>query len=215
MIHFLSIYFIIIPLLAGLFVFKRLNNYSKIVFFNIVLSCIPQLLTGFLKDIKLPVLSYNLYIVADCVFWFICFFLLEQNKKKRLLITSFFVVNATVIFLFFIINNITTTFLYQLICINSAFHILNITNYFYSLSLSKLPVYLTKTPSFWYAIGLFFYASCTFMIFFFYTKINAHFTKGQLNQLWQIHGFFNFLMYLLFTIGLLKNKYITCFKKVI
>ncbi len=206
MINFLSIYFIIVPFIVGLLFFKRLNVYSKVVFFNIGLSCIPQLLTALLQDVKLPILSYNLYIIADCVFWFIYFFLLEKNIKKRKIIFSLFIINSLLILYFFITININSVFIYQLVCINSFIHVLNITNYFYSLSLLKEPVYLTRIPSFWYNAGLFFYASCTFMVFFFYFKINSHFTKGQLNQLWQIHGFFNFFMYLLFTVGLLKNK---------
>ena len=206
MIHFLSIYFILVPFIVGLLFFNKLSISSKVVFFNIAFSCIPQLLTAFFKDVKLPVLSYNLYIIVDCIFWFIYFFLLEVNTKKRIMIFSFFVINSLFILYFFTTTNINTVFIYQLVCINSFIHVLNITNYFYSLSLLKEPVYLTRISSFWYNAGLFFYASCTFMVFFFYFKINSHFTKGQLNQLWQIHGFFNFLMYFLFSVGLFKNK---------
>jgi hypothetical protein len=205
-IHFLSIYFILVPLFVGLLLYFRLSLYSKIVLLNIALSCIPQLLTAVYKGVKLPVFSYNLYIIADCLLWFVYFFLLEHNPKKRKLIFSLFVINSLMIVYYFVTTNINTVFIYQLVCINSFIHVLNITNSFYSLSLSKEPIYLTRLPSFWYNAGLFFYASCTFMVFFFYFKINSHFTKGQLNQLWQIHSFFNFLMYLLFTIGIVKYK---------
>lgn len=206
MINILSIYFIIVPFITGLFLFPQLNFYSRIVFFNISLSCIPQLWTGLMKDQALPVLSYNLYIIADCLLWFYYFYTLEKYKLKRKLIFALFIINSLLITYFFLNENIDQKFIYQLVCINSFLHLLNITNYFYSLSLAKEPVFLARVPSFWFSTGLFFYAACTFLIFFFYAKINSHFSKGELNQLWQIHGFFNFLMYLLFTIGLLKNK---------
>ena len=61
-----------------------------------------------------------------------------------------------------------------------------------------------KSSLFWLIIGLFFYTSCTVLIFSLWHYIKSM-KSTRLDNLWIIRDFFNVIMYICFSIAFLKS----------
>ena len=61
-----------------------------------------------------------------------------------------------------------------------------------------------QMPLFWYLLGMFFYTSCTILIFCFWDYIMTVKNK-YFDMLFEVYGLFNIFMYVAFAIGLLLD----------
>ena len=196
----LSIYSVLIPLIAGAINFKNIELNSKIIFTLVLLASIPQLVTIFYSG--QPTVFYNGYILVDALAWPCAFFLSSSSAVLRKVLLYLGGMNIITVILFFLLNGYLSRFYYELVCLNSMLQVIYVALYFYNLNNKDHYINLKMLPVFWYCLGLLLYATCTFFVFLFYFKINKYYDRSSLNYLLRIHYFFNILMYIFFTVVL-------------
>jgi hypothetical protein len=201
---FVSIWSVIIPLVIGLVWFNRLGRDSKLILGIVVLATIPQLIKGIAPDSRALIPAYNFYTVCE----FLVYYLLFSNKfsitKSKKIHFSTLVVFSAISLFFVLSNSLMKEFISAWVCVS---------NFFYTVWILMLILdqYETETnyldfntPFIWYVMGLFYYSTCTFLIFslWHYLKKNP---ESYLSGLWIIHHVFNTAMYILFSIGFRKS----------
>src|ERR1700743_82893 len=86
--HIISIWIIILPLVAGIVNYQGLNKDSKWIFALVVIAAFPQILTYFVFHKETPLLniSYNIYTPIEFIVLYIIFYSkYEGNHNKRIL----------------------------------------------------------------------------------------------------------------------------------
>lgn len=147
---------------------------------------------------------YNVNIIVELLILTSFFYPFFVTKTRCIIFrsTCFFSCVSGICFIYF--NGIAEKFLNNWLCIN---------NYSYTIwcLLFLLELYeddekITQIPIsiFIFLIGLFFYTSCTLIIFSLWNYIMIN-EKSLLVNLWIIHDLFNVLMYISFTIGFILD----------
>src|SRR5215831_8689501 len=80
----LSIWSIVLPLVAGLFFYKSLDEPSRIIFYLMILAAIPQLLTIPMDDTKALNVVYNLYTPIEFLFIYLLIGIKIQIRSFRI-----------------------------------------------------------------------------------------------------------------------------------
>ena len=150
-------------------------------------------------------LTYNLYIPFEFACYAILFnkkFILERVKKIFYSTIIFF----ALISLFFVLKfNITSFFLNEWIIFNNLIQLIWAGVYLVQVYWVDDLEFDKREPFFWYLIAIICYTSCTTVYYSLWHIIlsksfdHFKFVRG-------IHHVFNISLYLLFTVGLLKNK---------
>ena len=201
-----SVWSIILPFIAGIILFKRINTDSKIILLITIGGVIPQILgnihvlTGAFINI-----TYNLYTPFE----FACYAMLFRKKytfpKLKLIfkLTLLFFSLISLLLLFY--NNISTLFLNQWVMVNNIIQLIWVGMYLIQVYLNDELEFNTDQPFFWFLIAITCYASCTTVFYsLWYILLSNAFTKYRFVEI--IHHFFNISLYLLFFVGILKNK---------
>jgi len=188
----------------GLANFRYLEANAKTLLLLVAFASIPHIATIANKD--LPVIYYNGYILIDSLLCPLVFLMSSNKLTIKKIVTLMLAFNFIITLTGLTLWGINKRFYYELVVVNSIFQMLFVTLYFFELNYRNEYIHLKRERMFWFCIGLLFYAPCTFFVFLFYNKINHYYTKSELNYLWQIHNFFNILMYILFSIGFIVKK---------
>lgn len=203
LIWYISVWSVLLPFLTGALLYRRLGKSSRTIFYIVAAAIPPQLLTlVYAHSDELNVL-YNIYTIVE--FGLVCRLIVSPMLKKSgaapwipipifLIMICYSVLSqgmqsyfnewvclANIIYLYWI-------FLFVLYCLKNEMRLLN-----------------TGLPIFWYISALLLYAPCTIFVFSLYSYIDGS-GNPFIHQLWSIHGIFNTLMYVLFTIGLAQNR---------
>jgi hypothetical protein len=198
----ISIWSIVVPLIAGLFFLKQLSFDSFLIWGIVVLGTIPQLLRAFTDNRALLTISYNAYTAAEFVLMF--FFFKKTIQRKKIV--------YALSLLYLLVSGFLLTrygffdrFLNEWVCAN---------NFIYTawVLLVLIEKYETgdsmrldfQVPFFWYIAGLLFYCPCTTLVFSLWYYIRTH-PDTSLQNLWVIHSVFNIALYFFITVGILKN----------
>lgn len=201
----ISILSILIPLLIGGLLYKTLERDSLVIFVIVALGTVPQLLRSFIESSFVLNLAYNLYTPLE----FILFTLLFVNKFNNRNIKSVFI--YTVIFygilslIIFLITDIAVRFINEWVCINNLIYTAWILMYLIEqYKYDEVQKINYNIPYLWYITAIFFYSPCTILIFslWHYIKLKP---SSLLQNLFIIHNIFNINMYILFTIGFIKD----------
>jgi hypothetical protein len=96
-------------------------------------------------------------------------------------------------------------FLTEWLCINNICYTTWILVLLYELYENDKSIGEMNPSQLYYIAGLFFYASCTILVFSLWEYIMTH-RDSYLKNLWIIHDVFNILMYTSFTIGFLSES---------
>lgn len=199
-----SIWIILLPLLIGAYRFKNLNKESRIIFTVVLIGTIPQVLRSFLYNTSILTILYNLYTPLE----FILYFLLFKYKSgwiitKKILIYSFFIFAALSAFFIFT-DGLEKRFLNEWVIVNNTFQMIWVcfclTEYY---KFEDLQIE-TNQPFFWFLAGITIYATCTVTFYALWYFVQSD-SKGSAQLIKIIHHIFNILLYLFFSIGILKN----------
>lgn len=201
----ISIWSILLPLTIGVLSFKKLNTDSKNILFLVLVDSIPQMARAYLG--RTPLLNYFYNIDIAIGFIIVAIFFRENFKGKKnkiyfdILMYCGFIIGS--VFVFFL--GIKERFINEWVCVNC--FIFTTWNLLLLLELYNDDEMITKvSPSiFTYLIGLFFYTSCTLVIFSLWHYLMNN-RNSLLNNLWIIHDAFNVFMYLLFSIGFIIDS---------
>jgi hypothetical protein len=207
-----SIWIVLLPLVVGILLFKRLEKESKIIWGTVALATAPQILTAFIMNTTALTIMYNLYSIVEFTLFFLFFrirlkgsFELNQILNYSAVLYSIMAVVDVICF------GVSNRFLNELVCFNNLMYILWVLLFFRHQYSSDTIEISSKNPGTWYLLGLAFYAPCTLLIFSFYHYIRDH-PLSFLKNLWVIHNCFNIIMYVFFAIGLYidatKKKYL-------
>ncbi len=206
-ISFASIWCIVLPLMVGVFFIKKLSVDSLLILGIVFLGTIPQLLRYFDEKSTLQYISYNIYTPFEFILMFFLFRKKHQNRVKyRIFLASFvaYIVSSISIVIVF---DIRRRFINEWVCLNNIIYTAWILLVIIEQYQVKNEIKLTlSSPFVWYLVGMFFYAPCTTLMFSLWQYIKRH-PDSKLNDLWIINNLFNINMYVLFTVGFLKDIY--------
>jgi hypothetical protein len=194
----------LLPLLLGLVWLFFLSRESIIILLIVLLACVPQVLHALdIKNTTLKSLSYNLYTPAEFFLFFNVFCAHVENKKNLLLVKITAIVYSVASVFFILYFNVAKGFISEWAALNNLIYTTWILIVFleqYRYSNEKNLDF--SSPFFWFIMGLLFYSPCTAMIFSMWNYME----QSNASPLKIIHAIFNINMYLLFSIGFLKDK---------
>lgn len=205
----LSIWIIIVPLVAGLILFNFLDEPSRLILYLVILAAIPQLLTAIMIHTSNLNVFYNLYTPLEFLFFY---FLLGSKFKQpgafrtisHILIILFLAVLALLIWMY----GLKYKFLNELVCMANIVYLIWIFMFILQGLLNDQKLMNTSLPIFWFIAALVLYTPCTIYVFAMSYYIKRS-TNPFIHSLWSIHGIFNIMMYLFFSIGFYMNYRIT------
>jgi heme/copper-type cytochrome/quinol oxidase subunit 4 len=200
----LSIYSVLIPLLTGLMLWKIQDANARIMILLLVFASFSQIGGNYL-----PVernIRYNLYTIADAIFWALLFFRITQGKKQRVIIFSLYSGLILYALIIYFTKGVRQSFHSEIVCLNNIIQVMCVLIYFYECYYLEKINRLADDPVFWFCISLLFYAPCTYFLF----TYSAVYKKVP-RELWNLHHIMNTLLYLIITVGFLvkikTNKY--------
>lgn len=200
----LSIWSILLPLVAGFLFFKQLDESSRVIFIIVVLATIPQLLTVSMLHTKKLNVVYNVYTLLE--FSLMYFFIGKEFQNRAFKIASY-----ALIFLFYALAlwviheyGLYEKFLNELICAANIIYLIWIFLFILQGLLHERNLINAKQPVFWFVAGLLFYTPCSIFVVALANYIQKS-TNPFIHNLWSIQGVFNTLMYILFAVGFYKS----------
>lgn len=205
----ISIWIIVVPLIIGGYNLLKLSPDSLLVFGVIVSAAVPQLFRAFHGGSVMLNISYNLYTPVEFILLFILFFSNIKKKCFREIFYFTFAVFFGSLILAISFFGLANKFISELVCIANILYCLWILLIILEQYGSDSFIITFRKPFFWYMAGVFLYAPCTLLIFSLWNYIKKN-PDSFLNNLWIIHHVFNILMYLMFSVGLIKDR---CLKK--
>jgi hypothetical protein len=175
---------------------------SRLICLLVVAGAVTQIL-GHYASAHLFLL-YNVYtpIEYSIVFFF---FKTNYSSKRGKKIFYFLAIAGFAMALYFLIFvGVKGRFISEWVCFNNIIY----TAWILSMLLEIYEddaIYLNqKMPLFWYLLGMFFFTSCTILIFCFWDDIMT--TKNlYVPILFSVYSLFNIFMYIAFAIGLLLD----------
>ena len=201
--YYLSAFSVLLPLFAGIILFRKLDLNSCVVVLLAFFASVAQIASYLLR--KEDVWKYfNIYTVVDAVLWAFIFF---RSSRLRVIRTIIFIVISLQVIttvLLFVKNGIQGRFYYEFVCLNSLLETLWVLSYFYEYYTGESIGPLERQPLFWFCLGILNYSPTTYFLFVFYEKIKVDQTPEYAN-LWSLHGFINACMYFIFLIGIVVN----------
>jgi len=179
---------------------------SRLILLFSIAGAIAQIGTPY-ASIHIVFLFYNIYTPVGSIIIFFFFsksFFLKRGRK----IFYFSAIAGFVMALYFLLFvGIKYRFLSEWVCFNNIIY----TTWILSLLLDIYEddsAYLNqKMPLFWYLLGMFFFTSCTILIFSFwdYIMIQRIAKNKYISLIFGVYGLFNIFMYTAFSIGLLLD----------
>ncbi|HUB59613.1 MAG TPA: hypothetical protein VL978_02860 [Puia sp.] len=206
--HEISIWVVVLPLMAGLINYKGLNGDSKWIFYMTVAAVPPQILTFIvhLKETALLNILYNLYTPVEFILMYGLFRgKYEMRLNKRLLWISA-VIYGVISVWFIVVYGIRDHFLERWECLNSLIYIIWIMTFLKEQYTSDSFVIQKRNPFAWYVLAFIIYSPCTVLVFSLYYYIRRGPHHSALYNLWRIPIICNILLYLLFAVGLFISR---------
>ncbi len=197
--HQISIWIILLPLITGLWLSKKLSHKSLIILFLIIAATPPQLISNFFSK-NLRNSFYNVYTIIE-------FFILYLYFKgrfysiscKRIFKGTFILYCIISLAILFTSKSISARFISEWVSVNNLFYLLWIVIYFRDQYLLPEMELTFRDPFSWSLLGIFIYAACTSLHFVLYDII-------QSSYLSIFQSSFNILLYTLFAISFIKDK---------
>lgn len=202
---FVSVWSIILPFIAGVILYRKINNDSKIILLVVIAGIIPEILGNYVfKTETFRNITYNLYTPIE----FACYAMLFRNKFILYKLNRLYKMSLlfySLISLYLLLNNkISTLFLNQWVIVGNIILLCWVGLYLIQLYLKDDLDFEARDPFFWFLIAIIGYASCTTVFFsLWYIVLSDAFTKYHFVVI--IHHIFNINLYFLFFVGILKN----------
>ena len=200
--HWASVYAVLLPLLVGIVFFNQKNITDKLMLLLLSLACIPQLSTAFSISKGDKSILYNFYTLADTLIWAFIFFYNIQNSI-RYWIFFFEGVFLCCLLYFSIKEGVSNRFFFELVCFDIVIQVIWVLIFFFEAYRSESVYKIEARPIFWFCMGILIYAPSTYFLFAFKEIINKVSSK---NYLWSIHDILNILLLVCISIGLTLNN---------
>lgn len=199
LLHQISIWIILLPLITGLWFSKKLSHKSLIILLLVIVATPPQLSSDFFPE-KLSNVLYNIYTPIE--FFILYYFFKDRiysNIGKKVFKSSFITYFVTSTVILAIQQNIEARFISEWVTVNNLIYLFWIVVYFRDQLLLPQMELSFNEPFIWCLLGIFIYASCTSLHFILYETIQNSYLKI-------FQSSFNILLYVLFTISLIKDE---------
>jgi len=194
-----SVYSVLVPLIAGLVIFKKLDMNSRTILLLLLFASIPQLVSFHpVKEVRDT--CFNIYNIIDAIIWGYLFFRNSKNNVIRKSIAIIISLQVMTSVLILIKAGIQTRFYTEFVCLSSLLQVLWVLSFFYERYKREEIQALEEEPMFWFCLGILIYAPATYFRFAFYQSMRD--TDYGLKSL---HHLLNTGMYLIFTVGILAN----------
>ncbi len=202
----ISIWIIILPLLAGFINYRGLNKDSRWIFLLVWVALVPQVLTAIIgKETSLLHVSYNVYTPIEFGILYILFReKLNEGIHKKIVYVSLglYIVISLVIM---IREGLSNSFLNSLACVNNVIYMVWILLILKEQYNVEDFIIRKSNPFAWYLLAILIYAPCSLIALALYYYIRNPLNPVLLN-LWIIQSVCNILLYILFSVGLFLRR---------
>ncbi|MHA4844589.1 hypothetical protein ACX0G7_10515 [Flavitalea antarctica] len=207
--QYLSIFSVLLPLIAGIFLFSRIDTNSKWILALVAMAAVPQLSALMFdeKDVA-RIIFYNLYILCDAIILAFIFYRNSEITAVKSCIGILVSIQLAGVAWAYISIGIGQRFIYELVCLNSLLQVIWVLAFFYERYVGEKIENIEKDPMFWFCLGILLYAPTTYFLFVFYDLIKSS-KEPNIRQLWDLHHFLNACMYALYTVGIGVNLFKT------
>lgn len=205
-IYYLSVYSVLLPLAAGLFLVRRLGHISLWMLLIVFLATPTQILPLQLPEGSWQKLLYNIYTAVELPLFYKVFRLGSGDKayRKALAVPALLYLPALLGVL--VAFGFESRFLNELVCLADLIYLFWCVQYMRTLANAEnadeagMEPFHTGAAFFWFFSGLLIYAPCTMIVLALDQRIEA--SQGTpLQGIRTIHGIFNIAMYACFAIG--------------
>ena len=158
--HIISIWIVVLPLVAGLINYRGLNEDSKWIFFLTVVAVPPQVMTYFFNftEEKWLNITYNLYTPVEFYLLFFLFKPKYETRGSRLTHLSTAFLYAALSIFFVVRFDIGKQFISYWVCANNLFYIFWIMLFLKEQYHSDSFLIRKENPFAWYILALIIYA---------------------------------------------------------
>jgi hypothetical protein len=200
----ISIWIILLPALLGLLIFNRLDRDSRLIFFATLAGCAPQVLRPFIHGTDLLNVLYNVYTPIELLLYWMLFSRKIVSPQRRSVL-HVLALGFAVFSLYLILTiGLSTRFLNEWVMISNIIQVMALCLCLLDYYFNDESVINMRQPFFWFLAGITCYAPCTAIFFSLWFYIQNSAPENQI-ILKNIHHVFNILLYISFTIGILKN----------
>lgn len=184
---------------------SKLQVNSRLIFLLVIAGAITQIVGNYLSPRGVAFL-YNVYtpIEYTITYFFIKTSSFSKKRKNLFYFLGFAGFAMALYFLLFV--GLKGRFISEWVCFNNIIYTAWILSLLLDIYEDDAIFLHPKMPLFWYLLGLFFFASCTILIFCFWDYIMTAHNK-YFDALFQVYELFNIFMYLTFSIGLSLDAY--------
>lgn len=200
----ISTYACLLPIIAGIKVFKKAGIEFRLLFFLLVYGFVTDFFVGYLYksgDINLSRFFFNVYSPIEAVFISLFFLKVGYSKIIRQ-IASYGIFIWPLVWLFLDMDFKTFKWVdtpYNGIFVSAYEIVLASLSAACILHLTTTNESLFKLPLFWFLLGIFIYCFCTFFV-------NALVQTNVMNDIWFLHNIINIITYLIYTKAFLCIK---------
>ena len=199
-----SIWCILLPLITGSLLYKKLDADSRLIFFLVAFATLPQILTAFFQHSSGLIFIYNIYTPVEFIFIYLFIGNKFQGaifKKISVLLIFLFISYSCFLCMYY---GLSERFLNEWVCSANMCYLIWIFLFILESLILEKKLVNTHNPAFWFITGLIIYTPCTIFVFAlcYYIETSGNYL---IKNLWIIHGIFNTILYVLFAIGLYQN----------
>ena len=193
-----------LPVIIGILTLSKLQANSRLICLLVIAGAITQISAHYLKNYALTCIGYNIYIPIEytIIFFFFKTSFFAVSRKKIFYFLAF--AGFCMVLYFPVFVGIRGRFISEWVCFNNIIYTAWILLFILDIYENDSIFLSQKMPLFWYLLGMFFYTSCTILIFCFWNYINTV-KNSYFPKLFQIYSIFNIFMYIAFSIGLLLD----------
>lgn len=151
---------------------------------------------------------YNLYAIPEVLLSFTFLWLLVDHKKNFSRLLFLFVLAFLILFIFlFQKHDFTKRFFVECVAISNLMVVCGVLMIIYNTIKYEDFTIIKNQPESYFVLGLLFYAPLTVIIFTLWNFIHSH-PDSEIQILNNIHSIANFIMYLLFALGIFMNRHL-------
>jgi hypothetical protein len=196
---------VLLPLFIGGSLYTRLDRDSRWIFYLVALATVPQLLTPFDLHTHALWLTYNIYTPLEFTLtWFFIGNKLQRRLFRALaglLVAGFAGLSVYLVLRF----GWAERFLNEWVVAADIAYLCWVFLFILESLLNEVRLLNTNLPLFWYISGLLLYAPCTIFVFSLCYYIRDS-KNPFIHRLWNIQAAFNIALYVLYAVGLYKNR---------
>jgi hypothetical protein len=183
---------------------SKLQVNSRLIFLLCLAGIIAQITEKY-SAASIKGMCYNIYIPIEYCIFFLFFKTSFFAKRGRKIFNVLAVTGLLIAIYFIVFIGIRHRFLSEWVCFNNIIYTACVLLLLLDIYEDDAVFLNQKMPLFWYLLGIFFYTSCTILIFGFWDQIMTALTNKSIILLFSVNSIFNIFMYIAFAIGILLD----------